>query len=270
MEVLTDSMNVMLVSIGAIVLYTVGMVCQWGRITGRGGARNVVLLATTLGAVLHTFSLYFAIHTGKGTNLGILTISSLTTLMVTLVVLLSSLRKPSESLLVMILPFTIISVLAAWLAPVEHIFRSPTLMVVHVLLSVLAYGLLMVAVCQSLLLAYQEKQLRSHNQKRLLKALPPLQTMEKLLFEFLSVGVVLLTLSLISGFIYIDDMFAKEMLHKTVLSLVAWVLFSTLLIGHWVNGWRGQKAMRWTVAGFVLLLVAYFGWRTVVDFILVR
>ncbi|WOG25620.1 inner membrane protein YpjD [Endozoicomonas sp. 8E] len=270
MEVIKESMNFMLVSIGAIIFYAVGMVCQWGRITGRGGARNLVLLAITVGAALHIFSLYFSIHTDKGTNLGILTIGSLTTLIVTLVVLLSSLRKPSESLLVTILPFTIISVLADWLAPVEHIFHSPTLMVVHVLLSVLAYGLLMVAVCQSLLLAYQEKQLRSHNQKRLLKALPPLQTMEKLLFEFLSVGVILLTLSLISGFLYIDNMFASDMFHKTVLSLVAWVLFTTLLIGRWVNGWRGQKAMRWTVAGFILLLVAYFGWRTVVDFILVR
>ncbi|WP_257280725.1 inner membrane protein YpjD [Endozoicomonas sp. ISHI1] len=263
-------MNVMLVSIGAIIFYAVGMACQWGRITGHGGARNRVLLATSAGAVLHALSLYFSIHSDKGTNLGIFTISSMTTLIVTLVVLLSSLRKPSEILLVTILPFTIISVLVGWLTPVEHIFHSPTLMVVHVLLSVLAYGLLMVAVCQSLLLAYQEKQLRSHNQKRLLKALPPLQTMEKLLFEFLSVGVILLTLSLISGFLYIDNMFAKDMLHKTVLSLVAWVLFATLLIGRWVNGWRGQKAMRWTVSGFILLLVAYFGWRTIVDFILVR
>jgi ABC-type uncharacterized transport system permease subunit len=263
-------MNVMLVSVGATLFYVLGMATQWGRITGRGGARNWVLLATTAGAVLQTLSLYFSIHTDRGINLGVLTISSLTTLMVTLVVLLSSLRKPSESLLIMILPFTIISVLASWLAAVEHIFRPPSLMVAHVLLSVLAYGLLMVAVCQALLISYQERQLRHHNQRRMLKALPPLQTMEKLLFEFLAVGVVLLTLSLISGFIYIDDMFGRHMLHKTVLSLVAWVMFTTLLIGHWLNGWRGQKAMRWTVSGFILLLVAYFGWRTVVDFILVR
>ncbi len=263
-------MNVMLVSICAAFFYGVGLVAQWLRIAEKGNYRNLVLISTTVGAVFQTLGLYLNIHVPEGINLSIINIGSLITLMVTLVLLLSSLRKPAESLLMAIIPFTMAWALAVWLFPYKHVFAAPAIMVAHVLLSVMAYGLLMVAMFQALLLAYQESQLRKHNQRRLLKALPPLLTMEKLLFEFLLVGVILLTLSLATGFVHIDDMFAKEMLHKTVLSMIAWILFTTLLIGHWLNGWRGRKAMRWTVSGFVLLLIAYFGWRTVVDFILVR
>ncbi|MRI34529.1 hypothetical protein EOPP23_16200 [Endozoicomonas sp. OPT23] len=263
-------MNVMLVSICAAFFYGVGLFAQWLRVAEKGNYRNLVLISTTVGAIFQTMGLYFNIHVPTGINLSIINIGSLITLMVTLVLLLSSLKKPAESLLMAIIPFTIVWVLAVWLVPYTHVFAAPAIMVAHVLLSVLAYGLLMVAMFQALLLAYQESQLRQHNQRKLLKALPPLLTMEKLLFEFLLVGVILLTLSLVTGFIHIDNMFAKEMLHKTILSMVAWILFTTLLIGHWLNGWRGRKAMRWTVSGFVLLLIAYFGWRTVVDFIIVR
>ena len=269
LEVRTESMSVMLASIGAIIFYLTGTLAQGQRIRGRQGYRQLVLVATTLGAVCQTVSLYLTIHTDRGINLGIFTIASLTTLMVTMVVLLSSLKKPAESLFVTILPVTVITVLLAWLTPVEHIvWRPPSMMISHVLISVLAYGLLMVAAFQSLLLSYQERQLKHHNQKRIVKALPPLQTMEKLLFEFLVVGVILLTLSLVTGFFFIEDMFATRMIHKTVFSLTSWGLFVTLLVGHWASGWRGQTAMRWTMAGFLVLVVAYFGWRMVVDFVL--
>ncbi|MGI9277530.1 MAG: cytochrome C assembly family protein [Endozoicomonas sp.] len=262
-------MSVMLASIGAIFFYLTGAFAQGRRIQGREGNRQLVLGVTALGAICQTISLYFSIHTDRGINLGVFTIASLTTLMVTMVVVLSSLKKPAESLFVTILPVTVITVLLAWLAPVEHIFWRPaSMMIIHILISVLAYGLLMVAAFQSLLLSYQERQLKHHNQKRIVKALPPLQTMEKLLFEFLVVGVILLTLSLATGFVFIEDMFAKRMIHKTVFSLTSWCLFVTLLVGHWASGWRGQTAMRWTMAGFLLLVVAYFGWRLVVDFVL--
>lgn len=267
-------MNVMLASLGATALYCLGMGAQWRRIKGpetkeHRGLKNLVLGSTALGMIFQTLALYFSIHSGQGINLGIFTIGSLTTLMVTMVVLLSSLRKPAENLLVTLLPVTVLTVLLAWLAPIQHmVFKIHSMMVAHVLLSVLAYGLLMVAAFQSLLLSYQERMLKQHAQKPMLKALPPLQTMEKLLFEFLVVGVVLLTLSLITGFMFLDDMFAQRMVHKTVLSLVAWGLFAILLVGHWWRGWRGRTAMRWTMSGFCLLIVAYFGWRAVVNFLL--
>ena len=259
-------MNVMLASIAALTGYILGTLIQGQRIFRRSGSRNGVLLSTSLGAVFQTIALYQLLHGPDGINLGLLNIASLSTLMVTIVVLLSSLRKPSESLFLFILPFTSLTVLLAWLAPVDHIiWRPPSIMVVHVLLSVLAYGILLVAAFQALMLSYQERQLKKHHRRRLMSALPPLQTMEKLLFEYVAVGLLLLSLSLLSGFMFLDGMFSAGILHKTILSLFAWCLFATLLAGRWIYGWRGQTAMRWTVAGVLLLITAYFGWRLVLE-----
>ncbi|AMO56083.1 inner membrane protein YpjD [Endozoicomonas montiporae] len=262
----TAEMNVMLASIGAFVFYSLGAFTQGRRVFIQSGSRQMVLAATAVGAVFQTVALYFSLHGSGGINLGLFNIASLSTLMVTMVVLLSSLKKPSESLFLLILPFTILTVLLAWLAPVDHIvWRPPSMMVAHVLLSVLAYGILMVAAFQALMLSYQERQLKHHNRRKIMQALPPLQTMEKLLFEYVAVGLILLTLALMTGFLFMDDMFATRIIHKTVLSIMAWGLFATLLIGRKLYGWRGQTAMRWTVAGLVMLMVAYFGWHLMVE-----
>lgn len=266
--VATNEMNVMLASIGAFVFYSLGTVTQGRRVFASMGSRNLVLFATAAGTVFQTVALYLSLHGPDGINLGVFNIASLSSLMVTMVVLLSSLRKPSESLFLLILPFTIVTVLLAWLAPVEHIvWQPPSMMVAHVLVSVLAYGILMVAAFQALMLSYQERQLKLHHRRKIVQALPPLQTMEKLLFEYVAVGLILLTLSLLSGFLFMDDMFAARIIHKTVLSIMAWGLFATLLVGRRVYGWRGQTAMRWTMAGFALLIIAYFGWRLVIEWL---
>ena len=265
------SMNVMLVSVSALGCYLLGALGQGIRIKGGDTSRDSVLGITALGTVFQTIALYLMIHSPQGINLGVFTIASLAMLMVTLVVLLSSVRNPSEGLLVLILPITMLSILTAWLSPFDHVFwRPPSAMVAHVLISVLAYAILMAAALQSLLLSYQEHQLRSHRQRRLLKALPPLQTMERLMFEFLVIGFILLTLSLLSGFIFLDNMFAQHLMHKTVLSIVAWCMFGILLVGRWAYGWRGIIAMRWLVAGFLLLVLSYFGWRLVIDLLIIK
>ena len=264
-------MNAMLVSVSALSCYLLGVLGQGARIKGVNITRNAVIGITGLGAVFQIIALYLIIHSDLGVNLGVFVIASLSMLMVTLVVLLSCFRSTVEGLLVLILPLTMLSVFFAWRFPVQHIVQHPSLMmVVHVLISVLSYALLMAAAVQSLLLSYQEHQLRSHRQKRFLKALPPLQTMECLMFEFLIVGFALLTLSLLSGFLFLDNMFATHLLHKTTLSIAAWCLFGVLLLGRLLYGWRGAVAMRWLIMGFVLLAVSYFGWRLVLDLLIIN
>ncbi len=261
----------MLVNVGVLVCYLIGVLGQFACVRGKASTRAQVLGFTALGTIFHALALYGAIHRPQGINLGVMNIASLTTLMVTLVVLLSSLRKPAESLLLLILPVTMITFVFAWILPFKYVmWRPPSMMVGHVLISVLAYGLLMVAAFQSLLLSYQEHQLRNHRQKRILQALPSLQTMERLMFEFLLVGVIFLTLSLLSGFLFLENMFAQQLVHKTVLSVVAWCVFLSLLLGHRLWGWRGLTAMRWIVAGFLLLALSYFGWRLTVDLLNVK
>jgi len=92
--------------------------------------------------------------------------------------------------------------------------------------------------------------------------------MERLLFEMITAGFLLLTLALISGFVFTDDLFAQHLAHKTVLSMIAWVVFATLLGGRYLLGWRSRTALRWTLAGFILLMLAFFGSKAVLELII--
>ena len=94
--------------------------------------------------------------------------------------------------------------------------------------------------------------------------------MESMLFELLWIGVSLLSISIASGFVFIDDIFSQSLVHKTVLTLIAWLLFSVLLWGHYQLGWRSRTAVRLTLAGFVLLMLAFFGSKLVLELILHR
>jgi ABC-type uncharacterized transport system permease subunit len=89
--------------------------------------------------------------------------------------------------------------------------------------------------------------------------------MERLLFQSLRIGFYLLTLSLITGFIFIDDFFAQHLMHKTILSLVAWVIFAALIFGRKLFGWRGKQAIIATQVGFGVLVIAYFGSKFVLE-----
>jgi len=97
-----------------------------------------------------------------------------------------------------------------------------------------------------------------------------LQTMEKLLFQLIATGFVLLSLSLLSGFLFVENLFAQHLVHKTVLSILAWLVFGILLVGRIKQGWRGQTAIRWTLGGFASLMLAYFGSKIVLEWVLNR
>ena len=94
--------------------------------------------------------------------------------------------------------------------------------------------------------------------------------MESLLFEMIAAGFILLTLALISGFAFLQNMFAQHLVHKTVLSTLAWLVFGGLLLGRFRYGWRGRTAIIWTLSGFVILILAYFGSKAVLELMLLR
>ena len=208
--------------------------------------------------------------TTSGLNLDFFNAASLIAAAVILLTLLACRQIPVENLLLLLLPLGTLTVLTAQFAPsgtAPAINEQPGILA-HILLSIMAYGMLTIAVFQSLLLLLQDHQLKHKHPSGLIKNFPPLQTMESLLFGFLWAGWGLLSLSLVSGWLFLDDLFAQHVAHKTILACVAWVVFAVLLWGRQQLGWRGHKAIRWTLAGFCLLMLAYFGSKLVREFIL--
>ncbi len=222
------------------------------------------------GAIAQTFSIYFTLHTSNGINLSFFNISSLISWAIILVVLISSIKKPVESLFAGLIPIAALCVLLAATGATPEAILTDTSApsILHILLSITAYSLLTIATVQALLMAYQEQRIRNKHPKGLGRIFPPLQTMEALLFEFIWAGMLLLTLSLATGLIFIEDMFAQHLVHKTVLSIAAWTVYAILLWGRLQRGWRGTMAARWTLAGFFLLMLSYFGSRFVLDLII--
>lgn len=141
-------------------------------------------------------------------------------------------------------------------------------MTLHIGSSMLAYAVLTLAAIQSAVIAVQDHQLKHRHTRGIIQVLPPLQLMETILFELLWVGVIMLTIAIGSGAVFIDDIFAQHLVHKTVLTIFAWALFSLLLWGHYQLGWRSQTAVRLTLAGFALLMLAFFGSKLVLELVL--
>jgi len=141
-------------------------------------------------------------------------------------------------------------------------------MVLHISSSILAYSVLTLATLQAAVLALQDHQLKHRHTRGIIQILPPLQSMEAMLFELLWIGLGLLSIAIVSGALFIDDIFAQSLVHKTVLTIAAWLLFATLLWGHYRLGWRSKTAVRLTLAGFALLMLAFFGSKLVLEVIL--
>ncbi len=140
----------------------------------------------------------------------------------------------------------------------------------HILLSMAAAALLFAAAVTAILLVFLDRRLRTRRIADLPSVLPPLDALEKLMFRLIAAGFGLLTLALITGFVFVTNLFTQNLVQKTVLSLIAWLLFAVLLIGRWRFGWRGRSAVRWTLSGFAFLTLAYFGSKFVLETLLGR
>jgi ABC-type uncharacterized transport system permease subunit len=129
---------------------------------------------------------------------------------------------------------------------------------------------LSIAACLAMFLAAQERALRVRRFGGWLRALPPLTRTEALMFRLIRGGFAVLTLALLSGALFVDDIRAQHLVHTTVLSVLAWLVFGTLLYGRWRHGWRGQQAVRLTLAGMLVLVLAFFGSKFVLELVLHR
>jgi ABC-type uncharacterized transport system permease subunit len=263
----------MLPAIAATTTYLVATALLWRALTARDGKRPLAaFVAGAAALLLHAWTLGIVLFGPAGFSLDLLRTASVLAWEVAALTLIAALTLPVGSLGLVALPVGAIgaAALAFDLAPVPTHGALTFAVEAHVILSLLAYGLLLLAAGQALLLWYQERRLQRHELKGLIGLLPPLAVMESLLFQILLLGVVLLTSALATGLSFVEDLRGQHLVHKTVLSIFAWLILVVLLWGRWRHGWRGPRAVALTLAGFGMLALAYFGSRFVLEVLLGR
>lgn len=230
--------------------------------------RSVLVLLWLLSLSLHGWGILHHVWQIDGISISFATASSIVMWLCNLLLFITMLRRPLETLGIFIVPFTVSAMLLPLLNPSQTtIINLNNGLGVHIFTSLLAYSMLTLAALQALLLALQNKHLHNHQPGGLIRTLPPLLDMEALLFKLILLGIILLSFGLFSGVLYVDNLFSQHLMHKTILSSVAWVIFTALLVGHWRYGWRGRIAIRWTLSGFFILMLAFFGSKFVLEFL---
>lgn len=267
-------MNILIAAIIAITLYLCCTVLLLLRIKQFSAVASIsiraLLIPGFLALVAHATVLYSSMVSPIGINLGFYNALSLVGAFITLFTLISALRHPVEILVILMMPIASL-VIALDIAHTTTHFLAPGSsngLLLHVLSSLVAYSILGLAAMHAILLSIQNSYLHKHQPGGLIRLLPPLKAMETLLFETISIGFICLSISLATGLIFLENMFAQHLAHKTILSIIAWCVFATLLFGRWFLGWRGRTATRWTLGGFASLMLAYFGSKFVLEVIL--
>ncbi|KAA9131890.1 phosphohydrolase [Marinihelvus fidelis] len=240
-------------------------------IESNGARRTPAIVLTSLGALCHALAQSSHWLPTDQAAVSLLNVMSLCALVGVVLLLLSLLtRSPLFDAGLVVLPLAVI-VLGVELtvpAPANLLNASSPALAAHVFSSVMAFGLLGLAGVYAGFIAIIDHFLRHHHLNRLVRALPPLQTLEALLFRLIAIGFVLLTVSLATGLLFVDDLLAQHLAHKTILAVVAWIIFGLLLVGRRAWGWRGRMAVRLTLAGVAVLLLAYFGSKLVLEVLL--
>jgi ABC-type uncharacterized transport system permease subunit len=234
-------------------------------------ARFIVRVTAAIAVLSHGITVYMDLYGTAGINLGIYAMLSLMAFSIAAIVLVSSFRRPLANLFIVIFPLATLSLCLELFVTNTYTPRTAITpgILLHIALSVMAYSLLTIAALQAALLSFGDYEMKKQNLS-ILQRLPPLQTMEALLFETIWVGLIFLSLSIVSGFIFLADNDSPGLIHHTVITLAAWLVFSVLLWGRYQLGWRGAIASRWALSGFVLLVIGYFGSKLVMEVILGR
>ncbi len=260
----------LLAGLTAALLYLVASLILGRQLVRREAPDTRLILALGMVALpLHLISVHAAIYQAEGLNLGLFHVISLVGWLIATLTIGMSLYQPVVTLTLGAYPLGALGILLSLFAraPYEPLTDLSRGTESHILLSILAYSVLTIAAAQAILLAIQDRHLRQHK-RGILNTLPPLVTMERLLFDLIAVGLGLLTLAIVTGFLTLQNFFAQHLAHKTAFTLSSWGIFAVLLAGRHFLGWRGATAIRFTLWGFALLLLGFYGSKIVLELIL--
>jgi ABC-type uncharacterized transport system permease subunit len=267
-------------STAACWLLLSGLAWRASRLAVAGGAdaRGEMRMENVLvpvALVLHGMLIYRRTVTADGLDLGVANAVSMLVWLTVLIYWLASLAfQGLAAILGLVAPVALVAVVLQAIIPTHHFvtYGGSALFTLHFAIAMLAYSLFMVATVHALVMLAEEKWLHRGVLPPFLGSLPPLLEMEALLFRIILAAFVLLTLTVVSGVFFSEQLFGTPftLSHKTVFAIVSWFIFGGLLAGHYFRGWRGRTAVRWTLAGFTMLLLAYVGSKVVLELVLKR
>jgi len=247
---------------------------RWRKRTPASGLQPWERGAILVPLALHGWLLYSQIFAAAELRFGFAQALSIMTWLVVALLWIESLFYNLDGMEPLVLPLAAVAVPLPALFPgleSSALHAQDAGFKVHLALAMIAYGLFTIALLHATLMAVAERQLHRKNTVAL-NNLPPLLTMEKLLFRVIGAAFVFLTLTLVTGIAFSEEIFGRALRadHKTVFAILSWLIFGWLLAGRRLYGWRGRTALRWTLSGFVMLLLAYIGSRFVLEVILKR
>jgi ABC-type uncharacterized transport system permease subunit len=239
-----------------------------------GGKAAVMRAAFVAALISHGAALGYALFGGEGLNIGFShAISLIIWLVMGAYFLIGFDNKLMRLAALYLAPIAAATAILPAILPAQRIVHyAGFAFKLHFVVAILAYALFTVAALHALLMLFLEKRLHSGAMPAEMQGMPPLLRIEKLLFQLLGVAFVLLTATLISGVFFTESLYGKafQLTHKSVFGIFSWLIFGGLLFGRWRFGWRGKIAVRWTLVGFVLLLLAWLGSKFVLEIILQR
>jgi len=266
-------MGTLILAVTSLFLYSIGTALQ--ALSFRGRVHTNLAITTLIGILsltAHGLLIAQTVHREGGFDFSFFQSSVLISWLIVFLLLGLNLRKPVQSLFLAAYPMAVLAIILSLVThtPSRMVPEDSYGMLSHIVLSVTAYSLFTLAAIQATLLYFQNRQLKRNYNSVLVRNLPPLQTMESLLFEMVWAGVVMLILAIVTGALFIEDLFAQDLAHKTLFSLLSLVVFVALLVGRYTKGWRGLTASRWTLAGCILLMIAFYGSKFVLELVFHR
>ncbi len=237
----------------------------------QGPSQKITIILSTVAILAHMLLLVNSVFRVDGQDLSIVNVALLTCWVIVLCVTTVSLKFPATLLLPVVYGFAALLTIASLFIPhhiLLHSINVELALVAHISLSLLAYCTLIIATLYGVQFYFIDKRLKRKDLAIVHSHLPPLMVVERQLYQLLNLGTVLLSVALITGFVFLDGMFAKEFIHKTILSLVAWAIFATIAVGHIKRGWRGKMVVVSIMMAAFTLTLAYFGSRFIQEVVL--
>ena len=259
--------------------YLAAATLEWKRLAPgiRAPAEHAAAIAGWLGAAAvagHAVLVFGAVFTRDGLDVSLANALSAVACLTALIAWIGNQARTLPGVAAVALPVAAIGALLPALFPNPHRFSlaDEHWAVLHIAVALIAYALFLVAALQALLMLGLERRLHLALPDPAAETLPPLLVLEKFLFRLVGVGYALLTLTLVSGALFSEELFGKPLrfTHKIVFSLLGWLVFGALLFGRHRYGWRGRAALHWILAGSGLLVIAYVGSKFVLEVILGR